>query len=175
VHFSEAIRKMAEEFLPDTGDFAVGVMRLNRHIFKNFKYLPGVTDVNTHVSDFLKQGKGVCQDFAHLMIAVLRMAGIPARYVSGYIETDPAPEGALVGATASHAWVEVYAPNGFWVGLDPTNDQLESERHVQIGIGRDYADVPPLKGIFKGPGKQTLSVTVSMTRSDLEVEDTPDN
>jgi transglutaminase-like putative cysteine protease len=105
------------------------------------------------------------------MISVCRAAGIPARYISGYIETDPIPdpegstEGtALIGATASHAWLEVYSPNGYWVGFDPTNNCLEGERHVQIGVGRDYADVPPLKGIFQGSHAQTLSVQVRVTR-----------
>ena len=119
------------------------------------------------------------------MIAVLRAAGLPARYVSGYIETDAAARQSeahiqlgetldldtdlddkpLVGATASHAWVELFAPNGQWVGLDPTNNILEGERHVQIAVGRDYADVPPLRGVFKGARRQLLSVHVSVRRS----------
>ncbi|HAV62301.1 MAG TPA: transglutaminase family protein [Verrucomicrobiales bacterium] len=164
VTFTPELREMAAELLPDTGDFTGCLLGLNRHIFENFAYTPGVTNVNTSVAGVLERRQGVCQDFAHVMIGVCRLAGIPARYVSGYIETDPAPEDALVGATASHAWVEVMAPNGFWVGLDPTNNILEGERHVQIGIGRDYYDVPPMKGTFKGPNRQVLSVDVRMTR-----------
>ena len=150
--------------------------------------------------------KGVCQDFAHLFIAILRAAGIPARYVSGYIETEaqanvalsgrdplelhdlqgvipPPPTGKrgsgphdhdqpLIGATASHAWVEFCAPNGLWIGIDPTNNMLESERHVQIGIGRDYSDVPPLRGVFKGARKQVLSVKVTVARTPGEMPET---
>jgi transglutaminase-like putative cysteine protease len=96
----------------------------------------------------------------------VRCAGLPARYVSGYLETESVRgEAGLVGATASHAWVEVYMPNGVWVGLDPTNDMLEGERHVQIGIGRDYGDVPPLRGVFKGARRQALTVGVTVSRT----------
>jgi transglutaminase-like putative cysteine protease len=110
------------------------------------------------------------------MICFCRNAGIPARYVSGYIESDPpkpqpgqeSSAARLIGAAASHAWVEIYTPNHCWVGLDPTNNMLEDERHVQIGIGRDYGDVTPLKGIFKGARKQRLSVAVNVTRHDSE-------
>jgi transglutaminase-like putative cysteine protease len=136
-------------------------------VHQSIRYTPGATDVHSDVGQVLKKGDGVCQDLAHVMIGVCRMAGIPARYVSGYIETDSAPEEALVGATASHAWLEVLSPNGFWVGIDPTNNQFEGVRHVQIGVGRDYADVPPLKGVFKGPDRQALTVAVRMTRNEL--------
>lgn len=164
VAFSRELKKLAAEHLSETSDFTKGLLALNRHIFEEFEYNPEATDVNTDVNEFLKKKEGVCQDFSHFMIGICRIAGIPARYVSGYIETDPAPEGALVGATASHAWVEVLAPNGFWVGFDPTNNILEGERHVQIGVGRDYGDVPPMKGTFKGPNSQVMSVDVRMTR-----------
>ena len=167
IPFSEDVRTITRDLLPPTEDFATAIKRLNGWIFGEFKYTPGATDVNTNVAEFVRTRKGVCQDFAHLMICACRMAGIPARYVSGYIETDPAPDDALVGATASHAWVEVCAPNGFWIGMDPTNNIMESERHVQIGIGRDYQDVPPLKGIFKGTNRQTMSVAVSVSRNEL--------
>jgi transglutaminase-like putative cysteine protease len=104
------------------------------------------------------------------MIALVRCAGLPARYVSGYLETESVrDEAGLVGATASHAWVEVYLPTGVWVGLDPTNDMLEGERHVQIGIGRDYGDVPPLRGVFKGAKRQQLSVMVTVSRTTGEM------
>jgi transglutaminase-like putative cysteine protease len=166
VAFSKQLTKLSSVVLPDTGDFTECLHNLNRYIFEEFTYTPGATDVNTDVNELLNRKEGVCQDFSHFMIGICRVAGIPARYVSGYIETDPAPEGVLVGATASHAWVEVMAPNGFWVGLDPTNDIVEGERHVQIGIGRDYYDVPPMKGTFKGPNRQVMSVDVSMTRGD---------
>ena len=166
------IRNMAQELLPPSANFSEALDRLNHHIYSRYRYRPGSTDVSTTVPQFLATGEGVCQDFTHLMIALCRCAGIPARYVSGYIESDPPPsdssrsDSVLIGSAASHAWLEVYAPNGMWIGFDPTNDMREGERHVQIGIGRDYADVPPLKGIFKGSQQQRLSVQVRVVRSD---------
>ncbi len=178
IPFTPELKRLAKELLKPTQPFVRAVTSLNRHIFKEFKYVPGSTDVSTPVPVVLENRQGVCQDFAHVMICLLRNAGIPARYVSGYIETDPAPgaggsaDPALIGATASHAWVEIYTPNGCWVGLDPTNNMLEGERHVQIGIGRDYNDVPPLRGVFKGANAQTLSVAVRVSRNNVEVATT---
>jgi transglutaminase-like putative cysteine protease len=173
VRFVDAVYEIASEFLPPAAPFATSLHELNAYLHRSLRYKPGATDAGTTVEQFLESREGVCQDFAHLMIAVCRVAGIPARYVSGYIETDPPPPAAdgtaveaLIGAVASHAWVEVYAPNGFWVGLDPTNNIPDGERHVQIGIGRDYGDVPPLKGIFKGNQAQYLNVQVRMTREE---------
>jgi transglutaminase-like putative cysteine protease len=169
----DPVYEMAAEFLPSEAPFSASLLALNSHLFRTLKYRPGATDSGTDVEQFLASREGVCQDFAHLMIAVCRVAGIPARYVSGYIETDPPPPaadgsatGTLIGAIATHAWLEVFTPTGFWVGLDPTNDMLDGERHVQIGIGRDYADVPPMKGIFKGSRAQILNVQVRMTREE---------
>ncbi|MEM8866765.1 MAG: transglutaminase family protein, partial [Verrucomicrobiota bacterium] len=112
--------------------------------------------------------RGVCQDFAHLMLAILRSNGIPARYVSGYIEPfDPTKaDSKLIGAAASHAWVEVYLPGGFWWGLDPTNNQQAGERHVILAMGRDYQDVTPMRGTYKGATDQQLNVMVSLKRSE---------
>ena len=170
--FQEGVWKLADEFLSPAAPFSESLRALNTHLFRTLRYRPGATDAGTTVEQFLKVKEGVCQDFAHLMISVCRAAGIPARYVSGYIETDPVlgPDGepldtALIGATASHAWLEIFTPQGLWVGFDPTNDCLEGERHVQIGIGRDYADVPPMKGIFQGSNAQSLSVQVRVTRN----------
>ena len=180
--FTPELYKMASELLRPTDSFVHAVLGLNTYIYENFKYQPGVTDARTSVPEFLKKKKGVCQDFAHLMICLCRNVGIPARYVSGYIESElipynheAPPDPALIGAAASHAWVEVYAPNHFWVGLDPTNNMLEGERHVQIGIGRDYHDVPPLQGIFQGRRQQSLSVQVRVMRTDVIPEYPPDS
>jgi transglutaminase-like putative cysteine protease len=160
------LEALSKELLPSSGSFAEVILNLNRYIFKNFTYMPGVTDVRTPLTEVLKKRQGVCQDFAHLMIALVRCAGLPARYVSGYIETEPVDEvTGLAGATASHAWVEVYLPSGLWLGIDPTNDILEGERHVQIGVGRDYNDVSPLRGVFKGAERQRLSVIVRVSRT----------
>lgn len=180
IPFTPELRRLAAEWLPPAAPFAKAVRGLNRRIFTGFKYTPGATDVSTPVPEFLERHQGVCQDFAHLMICLLRNAGVPARYVSGYIETEPVAAAGgestatLIGATASHAWVELFTPNGFWVGLDPTNDIAEGERHVQIGLGRDYADVPPLRGVFKGANAQTLSVQVRVSRDAVEVATTGD-
>ena len=172
VTFQEGVWRLADEFLSPAAPFSESLRALNTHLFRSLRYRPGATDAGTTVEQFLKVKEGVCQDFAHLMISVCRAAGIPARYVSGYIETDPVlgPDGepldtALIGATASHAWLEIFTPQGLWVGFDPTNDCLEGERHVQIGIGRDYSDVPPMKGIFQGSNAQSLSVQVRVTRN----------
>jgi transglutaminase-like putative cysteine protease len=176
--FNRPLREMADRLLAPSDGFTAAIKRLNEYIFTRFKYTPGATHVATPVEEFLERKKGVCQDFAHLMISLCRNAGVPARYVSGYIETEPQTPSEtetkerrrvrrLIGATASHAWVEIYAPNHFWVGFDPTNNLMEGEQHVQIGIGRDYRDVPPLKGIVKGATKQRLSVKVEVTRDEI--------
>ena len=174
IQCTTGVQELAAAYLASAEPFGPALRALNEHLFSSLKYRPGVTDAGTTVEQFLVAKEGVCQDFAHLMISVCRAAGIPARYISGYIETDPIPdldgstEGtALIGATASHAWLEVYCPNGYWVGFDPTNNCLEGERHVQIGVGRDYADVPPMKGIFQGSRAQSLNVQVRVTRHTL--------
>jgi transglutaminase-like putative cysteine protease len=163
------LEALSKEQLPSSGSFSESIQGLCTYIFENFKYMPGVTDVRTPLIEVVKKRQGVCQDFAHLMIALIRCAGLPARYVSGYIETESVSTSSLVGATASHAWVEVYLPSGLWLGIDPTNDMLEGERHVQIGIGRDYNDVPPLRGVFKGAERQQLSVGVTVSRTTGEM------
>jgi transglutaminase-like putative cysteine protease len=172
--FNAEVDEIAASFFPSMGDFGECVWNFNRWIFKEFKYQPGVTTVGTPVEEVLKKRSGVCQDFAHVMISVLRATGIPARYVSGYIESvAPGDWGgrgrhALRGAEASHAWVEVFTPLGEWAGLDPTNECKEGEQHVQIAVGRDYDDVPPLRGVFKGSEKQQLSVSVTVSRVQSE-------
>jgi len=143
------------------------VLVLNKWIHGSFTYQPGVTEVSTPLAAVLEQRAGVCQDFAHLMLSVLRTHGLPARYVSGYIEPhDPGRPQAerLIGAAASHAWVEVALPDGAWWGLDPTNNQCAGERHVVVATGRDYHDVAPLRGTYKGAASQKLRVIVSMRR-----------
>jgi transglutaminase-like putative cysteine protease len=138
---------------------------LTREVHREFRYTKGSTDVSTPLAAVWKTRKGVCQDFAHIMLSVLRTSGLPARYVCGYIETDP-PKGSrrLVGAVATHAWVEALVPGMEWVALDPTNNQWCGERHVAVSFGRDFADAAPLRGTFKGTGGQTMSVKVTMKR-----------
>lgn len=136
---------------------------LMRRIYTDFEYKPGVTTVSTPLSMVMEQRKGVCQDFAHLAIACLRAVGLPARYVSGYIETL-SPEGVekLVGVDASHAWFSLYIPNMGWTDFDPTNNCIVADQHITIGWGRDYADVAPFEGIILSSGSHELVVSVDV-------------
>lgn len=147
-------------FLPGR-PIAEAVLDLTRRVHADFKYRPGVTSITTPVAEVLEQRIGVCQDFAQLEIACLRALGLPARYVSGYIRTSPAPGAtALVGADASHAWLAVFCGDAGWVGVDPTNDLVVSDQHVTVAWGRDYGDVSPVKGVVLGGGGHTVEVAV---------------
>jgi transglutaminase-like putative cysteine protease len=140
---------------------------LMNRIHQDFKYQSASTTIDTSLADLMKQRQGVCQDFAHLMIACLRSVQIPARYVSGYILTHPPPgQPKLVGSDASHAWVSVYFGNGQWVDYDPTNNLLVGDEHITLAWGRDFADVSPVQGIFFGGGLTKLSVNVDVSRVD---------
>ncbi len=139
------------------------VLHLTERIHEDFTFDPDATTVTTAVNSVLKSRRGVCQDFAHLQIACLRSLGIPARYVSGYIETLPPPgEEKLVGSDASHAWVSVYCHALGWIDVDPTNNLLVSDQHVTVGWGRDYSDVSPIRGVILGSGHHTLKVAVDL-------------
>ena len=164
---SDAIQ-WARRFLRGTFPLGEALPRLNEAIHDGFSYTKGVTENSTELSVIWKHRKGVCQDFVHIILSVLRTAGLPARYVCGYIEASPprdAPDGRrLVGAYATHAWVEVLVPGMAWVALDPTNRQWCNERYVAVSYGRDASDAAPLRGTFKGSGGQKLSAKVLMTR-----------
>ena len=131
-------------------------------IFREFRYQPASTHVHTHMREVLASRSGVCQDFAHVMLGLCRALKIPARYVSGYLYNGPADQ--LKGAQASHAWIEVYMPGIGWCGLDPTNDRLADGHYIKVATGRDYADVAPLKGTYRGTARRQLSVDVLVTR-----------
>jgi transglutaminase-like putative cysteine protease len=134
-------------------------------IHRDFAYDPAFSTVSTPLSEVLTHRRGVCQDFAHLAIGCLRAQGLAARYVSGYIETQPpAGQPRLEGADASHAWFSVFVPGAAWVDFDPTNNQLPFDRHVTAARGRDFADVTPLKGVLYGGGGHTVSVAVDVVR-----------
>jgi len=135
------------------------VQRLMHLVNGRLEYVPGVTTVETTVVDVLGEPRGVCQDFAHLLIGLCRSVAIPARYVSGYIVADAG--GPRRGTGASHAWVEAFTPTHGWRGFDPTNDLVASAYHVKLAIGRDYSDIPPHRGSFRGPAQEVLSVAVS--------------
>jgi transglutaminase-like putative cysteine protease len=133
-------------------------------IHENFVYMKGATHVNSSVRDSLALRAGVCQDFAHLLIGVVRMRGLPARYVSGYLVSGSAGPGAkqeeVIGGQASHAWAEIFLPGGGWFGFDPTLGKPIELRHIRVAYGRDYGDVPPVRGVYKGRAGQSLSVDV---------------
>jgi len=138
---------------------------LMMHIFGTFEYQSGFSTLVTPLSKIYKERKGVCQDFAHLAISVLRRLGIPARYVSGYLETLPPPgQVKLQGADASHAWFSVFDANHGWIDFDPTNNKRPDSQYVTTAWGRDYGDVPPVKGVVYGGGKHSLTVEVDVTR-----------
>lgn len=138
---------------------------LMQRIYHDFEFKPGFTTISTPLSEVMKAGKGVCQDFAHLAIACIRSLGLPARYISGYLETTPPPGGEkLTGADASHAWFSVYIPYRGWVDFDPTNNQLPAEQHITACWGRDYADIAPLKGVIINSGPHELQVSVDVKR-----------
>jgi transglutaminase-like putative cysteine protease len=139
-------------------------LELTQRIFDDFEFDAKATDISTPLEQVLRGRRGVCQDFAQLMIGCLRSIGLPARYMSGYILTHPpAGEPRLVGADASHAWVSVYCPALGWVDFDPTNRCLVQHEHITLGWGRDFSDVTPMRGIVLGGGKQELDVQVTVT------------
>lgn len=161
---SDALRAWAvPSFLPGRPVLA-GLLHLMARIGRDFRFQPGVTSVSTPIERVLQLRAGVCQDFAHLMIAGLRMLGLPARYVSGYVRTrPPAGEARLRGADQSHAWVGCWlGPDHGWIDLDPTNDLIVADEHIVLGWGRDYADVSPVRGVLLGGGAHTLTVRVDM-------------
>ncbi len=137
------------------------IKQFNHYVFTNFKYIPNITTVTTTLNEVWNLKAGICQDFAHLLIAMLKLANIPARYVSGYICPN---KNGMRGDGASHAWVEAFLPNYGWVGIDPTNDCLAEDKHVRVAVGRDYNDICPVKGAFTGNSShQTMNVSVSVS------------
>ena len=159
----------ARDILRENRPLREGLDELNKTIYREFKYRTGSTEIETPLSLIWKKREGVCQDFAHVMISVLRAARIPCRYVCGYIESEPSVSAdpsrkRLVGSLATHAWVEVLVPGMSWVALDPTNNQWCGEQHVTVAVGRDFLDAAPVRGTFKGSASQKLKVHVSMQR-----------
>jgi transglutaminase-like putative cysteine protease len=161
--------------LAEAGDYAAlsfppgrsvlaGLLDLTSRIHRDFAFRSGVTSVSSRVEDLLRRREGVCQDFSHLMIAGLRTLGLPARYVSGYIRTHPAPGSTgLRGADQSHAWVAAWlGPEHGWIDLDPTNDLVVHDEHVVLAWGRDFSDISPLRGVIRGGGRHSLWVAVDL-------------
>ena len=137
--------------------------KCNQYIYENFTYTKGITNIETTVDEILTMKKGVCQDFAHVLLQLLRTVGIPSRYVSGYICPN---ESGLRGEGATHAWVEIYTPTQGWLGLDPTNNIWTMDNHIRLSVGKNFYDCTPVKGTFKGLARQTLSVSVSVGYED---------
>ncbi|UCV16342.1 transglutaminase family protein [Quatrionicoccus australiensis] len=171
VRIKHELADYAADCFPPETPVLVGAQALMAKIFREFKFDPEATTVSTPVMEVLEKKRGVCQDFAHLMIACLRALGLSARYVSGYLLTRPPPgKPRLIGADASHAWVSVYAP-GFgdnWVDFDPTNNLLPDTEHITVAIGRDFGDISPLRGIILGGGGAEPEVAVTVTPLDEE-------
>lgn len=153
------------------GDPLSALKSLMRAIYDSFEYQAGVTQVHSPIEHALTERRGVCQDFSHIMIAVARQWGVPARYVSGYLYHRDSHDRS--DADATHAWVEAWLPSLGWVGFDPTNNILAAERHVRAAVGRDYADVPPTRGTFKGLAETELSIGVAIepTQAPVRHED----
>lgn len=174
---SAELEKFIAEIGVDRRENPLTVLRrLNEQIYQAFEYVPKSTKVDSPIDVALVNRKGVCQDFTHIMIAIVRGLKIPCRYVSGYV--FPRPEHAdRTASGATHAWVEAWIPGigaaqqGLWVGFDPTNNVLCGDRHIRAAIGRDYADVPPTKGVFKGRATSELSVAVRVQPTDAPADD----
>lgn len=160
--FAAALGPLAER----TADPLTTVRALMAAMHREFGYAPNTTRVDSPISEALATRQGVCQDFTHIMLALLRRLGLPCRYVSGYIAPRALGEDDGPITIATHAWVEVLLPNLGWVGVDPTNDIEAGLRHVRVAVGRDYADVPPTRGVYKGDATSTLEVSVEVTPGD---------
>ena len=168
----------ARKYLRGDRPLGTALQELNEAIHREFVYESGSTENSTPLATVWKQRRGVCQDFAHIGLSILRTAGVPARYVCGYIETDPpkpkpGEPARLVGSVATHAWIEVLVPGMTWVAIDPTNRQWTDERYVFVSCGRDFRDATPLRGTFKGSGGQVMRVRVQMKRRNLRKPASP--
>ena len=164
IRTTDALRKVAIEHFPVDRPLGEAVLGLTQAIHGDFKYDPEATTIDTSLDDVLEKRRGVCQDFAHLLIGCLRSLGLASRYVSGYLRTDPQPgRPRLAGADASHAWVSVFCPGSGWIDFDPTNGCRTSDRHITIGWGRDFHDLSPVKGVVLGGGQSTLRVEVDVS------------
>jgi len=175
-HSSEALEQLAKELRCERRDSPLTLLtELNESIYKLFAYVPNSTKVDSPIEEALQRHQGVCQDFAHIMIALVRPLRIPCRYVSGYLfhseAEDEQQDRSLEGA--SHAWVEALVPRLGWTAFDPTNNLIGGDRHIRVAIGRDYADVPPTRGVYKGEARSELSVAVTVSPSDAPPPEQP--
>ena len=163
VQLSDDLATYASQSFTPNAMVLAAAYDLMQRIYRDFTFDAEATDISTPLATLMQIKRGVCQDFAHLMIGCLRSIGLSCRYVSGYILTHPAPgKPRLVGADASHAWVSVYCPSIGWVDFDPTNQCMVNLEHVTLGWGRDFSDVSLLRGVMRGSGEQELKVSVTM-------------
>jgi len=161
-HWEDEIKTIAMEI--NATEVVIGVVQnCSDFIFRNFQYVKGITTIETTIEEILDHRSGVCQDFAHVMLEILRYLKIPGRYVSGYICPN---KNGMRGEGATHAWVEAWIPDYGWAGIDPTNNVWVGNRHVKLAVGRNFNDCSPVKGAFKGPAKQSLSVYVAVGYED---------
>lgn len=157
------LQDLTRSFLAESGHYLGGALALAEFIYDNYEFDPTATDVMTPVQEVVKLRRGVCQDFAHLGIACLRSIGMPVRYASGYILTNPPPGmPRLEGADASHAWISIYDPDLGWIDIDPTNNIICGEQHIAVGYGRDYQDVSLVRGAMTGGGRHSIEVGVTV-------------
>lgn len=171
----DAVREYAAPSFPPERPLVDAVVDLTTRIHRDFAYKSGSTSVSTRVAEVLEKRSGVCQDFARLAIACLRSRGLAARYVSGYLATQPPPgKERMIGIDATHAWAAVWMPGDRWLAFDPTNDQLVDERYTVVAWGRDYADVPPLRGvIYTEARNSTIAVSVDVAPMEVLAPDEP--
>lgn len=162
---SDDIKKYILEVFTDDKTLFDATNEFMQRIFKEFKFVSGFSDITTPIEKIFSEKKGVCQDFAQFAISALRGIGIPARYMSGYIQTYPQKgQEKLFGTDASHAWFSIYIPDFGWAEFDPTNNKIPNEEYIVLGYGRDYDDISPLKGVVQSSGKSKLSVRVNVER-----------
>ena len=162
-------RFIARHGLEPAGDPLASIRAVRSTLYRVFDYAPGSTRADSSIDDVLEGGRGVCQDYAHVMASILRGWGIPARHAAGYL--GPGPDDGANGE--SHAWVECWLPGFGWRGFDPANDCDCDERHVRVSVGRDYADAPPVRGTFQGDAASSLDAVVAVTRRDADPSSTP--
>ena len=163
VHLKKTFVEFSESCFPPGQPLLLGVQALMEKIFSEFTFDAEATQVATPLVEVLERRRGVCQDFAHLMLACLRSRGLAARYISGYLLTQPPPgQPRLIGADASHAWVSVFCPRSGWVDFDPTNNVQPALEHITLAWGRDFSDVSPLRGVILGGGSHDPEVRVTV-------------
>jgi len=163
VRFVPGVREYARESFTPGRPVMAAMLDLNKRINRDFTFTPGFTDISTPLEEVFAHKKGVCQDLSHFALACVRSLGLAARYISGYIETLPPPgKPKLVGSDASHAWIALFIPELEWVEFDPTNNLMVADQHIRAAVGRDFADIVPLKGIVYSSGGQQMKVSVDV-------------